>query len=103
MSSVQATYDTYLQLLRFTLARPKCEIKYESLGCYKAVDQGDSLAMPELLHNELSPSIDKFNGYVLHFDANWETMYPQLLCRCARVAEEKGYQNFAIRNRGMVF
>ena len=80
-------------------------MKYESLGCYKAVDDNNNnnMAMPELLINEISPASDKFDGYILEFDKSWETMYSQLLCRCARATEDKGYANFAIRNKGSIF
>ena len=60
---------------------PNCEVKYESLGCYKAVgDNNNNLAMPELLINEIYPASDTFYGYMLEFDEPWETMYSQLLC-----------------------
>ena len=78
-------------------------MKYESLGCYNATDHSNNMAMPELLFNEISPSIGNFNGYMMQFDESWEAMYPQLLCRCARAAGEKGYKNFAIRNKGRRF
>ena len=77
-------------------------MKYKNLGCYNAVDEiGMNPAISELLFNEVSPRIDKFNGHMLKFNDTWQTQYLQLLCRCARVAEEKGYEVFAIRNKGM--
>ncbi|CAB3989558.1 Hypothetical predicted protein [Paramuricea clavata] len=85
----------------YRITHPDCEVKYVSLGCYKAVDDNNNnMAMPELLINEISPASDKFYGYMLEFDESWETMYSQLLCRCARATEDKGYANFAIRNKG---
>jgi hypothetical protein len=79
-------------------------MKYKNLGCFTAADgAGMNPAVSELLFNEISPSIDNFNGNMLMFDDSWETAYPQLLCRCARAAEQKGYDVFAIRNKGMCF
>jgi hypothetical protein len=88
----------------FYLVHSGCDMKYKSLGCFTATDgAGMNPAVSELLFNEISPGIDNFNGNMLMFDDSWETAYPQLLCRCARAAEQKGYDVFAIRNKGMCF
>ena len=85
----------------YRITHPECEMKYKNLGCYNAFDEiGRNPAISELLFNEISPTIYKFNGHMLKFNDTWETQYSQLLCRCARVAEEKGYEVFAIRNKG---
>ena len=86
--------------ISFVIAHPKCEIKYESLGCYNAVDKWNNEAMSELLIDQVSPSSKKFNGKMLPFDDTWEAEYKTFLCRCSWEAQAMGYDTFAIRNKG---
>ena len=68
------------------------------MGCYQATNE--NMATWELLINEVSPESEKFNGHMLKFDDSWDTMFPKFLCRCAHAAWDKGYDHYAIRNKG---
>jgi len=75
-----------------------CPIKYASLGCYHD-DQILPRPLPELILTERDPTEAVWNGRMIDW-VNWNTYYPEFICRCAAAAKKLNYRFFSTQFYG---
>ncbi|XP_028514921.1 uncharacterized protein LOC110239313 isoform X2 [Exaiptasia diaphana] len=83
----------------YRLAESPCEWKTTPVGCYKEDTSSRALSI-ELLDERgpLSKS-SAFHGNI--FDPKkWSSEFPKLLCRCARIAKDRGLSTFGVHDTG---
>ena len=74
-------------------------MKYAKMGCYS--DDGNSpRPLPEELFTDQSPTSAVFTGKHVDYE-NWDQYLPNIVCRCAEMADEKGYKIFGLQMFGM--
>ncbi|XP_031556840.1 uncharacterized protein LOC116293538 isoform X2 [Actinia tenebrosa] len=82
-------------------ARDCCDVRFKPIGCYR-----DNLAndrpMPELLMSDVDSTSLKYNDNPMDYK-RWNDYLPNLVCRCARAANRKGYSHFGLQDLGSCY
>ena len=73
-----------------------CDITYTKIGCFKHDPQQPR---PVFLSTDRDNNSLLFSGKKIDW-VNWASYLPDLVCRCAKKAEEKKYRYFSIQNYG---
>ena len=72
-----------------------CEVKYAKIGCYSD-DGNNPRPLPEELFTDHSPTSSVFTGRHVDYD-HWDQYLPSVVCRCAKMADQKGYRVFGVQ------
>jgi hypothetical protein len=78
-------------------AKCDCPYKYKRIGCFK--DRRGSEALPQMLANERDKNSVYYNGHDIDW-ADWANYLPQMTCRCAKAAIDKGFKYFGLQHWG---
>lgn len=78
-----------------------CYTQFKNVGCY--VDQQISpRPIPELIFTDINTSSPKYSGRQAHL-GELDTYLSDVLCRCAELVQELGYEYFGVQNHGRTF
>lgn len=75
-----------------------CSLEYERVGCFKDKHKTPR-PLPSYLMNDRDPSINNFSGKKIDW-TNWDVYVPDLVCRCAKKAQENGMTYFGLQFYG---
>ena len=75
-----------------------CPVKYKKLGCFKD-DMKNPRPFPILLFTDRDPSSPVYSNKQIDW-TNWDTYIKDLVCRCAKAAEEKRFSHFGLQLYG---
>lgn len=76
-----------------------CSVKHVKAGCFNDKTKPSLRAMSELLFQDRSDKGKSFSGQKVDWN-NWNTYLPDLVCRCAVAAVNRGYTFFGIQFYG---
>ncbi|XP_022782392.1 uncharacterized protein LOC111323329 isoform X2 [Stylophora pistillata] len=72
-----------------------CSVPFERIGCFHDQKEAPRL-LPSYLLNDRDESLPNFSGQLIDWE-NWYEYLPNLVCRCAEKAKEKGWKLFGIQ------
>ena len=75
-----------------------CPVKYNKLGCFKD-DMKNPRPLPLLLFTDRDSKSPVYSNKEIDWK-NWDTYIKDLVCRCAKAAEEKKFSLFGLQNSG---
>lgn len=75
-----------------------CPTKYTKVGCYNDKRKASKRAMGDLLFQDRKKG-KAFSGQKIDWE-HWETYLPDLVCRCAKAAANRGFVFFGIQFYG---
>lgn len=75
-----------------------CSLQYEKVGCFRDRHRNPR-PLPNYLMNDRDVFHKKFSGKLIDWK-NWDTYLPDLACRCAKKAQEKGMTFFGLQFYG---
>ncbi|XP_048581714.1 uncharacterized protein LOC5511228 isoform X2 [Nematostella vectensis] len=78
--------------------RDCCDVRYKSVGCYRDLHLTPR-PMPELLLTDVDKASNMYTGVQMD-DQQLPTYLPDLVCRCAKMANLKGYSHFGLQDYG---
>lgn len=76
----------------------RCFTKFKNVGCFADM-QTSSRPIPELIFTDLDESSTKYSGHKAQL-GELDTYLSDLLCRCAELIQELGYEYFGLQNHG---
>ena len=76
----------------------RCFTKFKNVGCFADM-QTSSRPIPELIFTDLDESSTKYSGHKAQL-GELDTYLSDLLCRCAELTQELGYEYFGLQNHG---
>lgn len=76
----------------------RCFTKFKNVGCFADM-QSSSRPIPELIFTDLDESSTKYSGHKAQL-GELDTYLSDLLCRCAELTQELGYEYFGLQNHG---
>ncbi|XP_022796157.1 uncharacterized protein LOC111334628 isoform X1 [Stylophora pistillata] len=76
----------------------RCFTKFKKVGCFSDL-QTSSRPMPELIFTDMDESSTKYSGNKAQL-GELNTYLSDLLCRCAELTQELGYEYFGVQNHG---
>ncbi|XP_031551276.1 uncharacterized protein LOC116288606 [Actinia tenebrosa] len=74
-----------------------CPVSYKTLGCYK--DFGHNRVLPNYIYNERDRTHPSYGNRRIDWH-NWDKYLAAFSCRCARKAQELGYDLFGVQFYG---
>ncbi|XP_044178443.1 uncharacterized protein LOC114976229 isoform X3 [Acropora millepora] len=83
---------------RDTRSAAPCAVNYVKQGCFNDKTNPSQRTMSELLFQDRYKG-KTFSGQKIDWN-NWKTYLPELICRCAKAADNKGYEFFGIQHYG---
>ena len=93
------SFPIYLLLITFSSEDAPSDIHITSEGCFK--EEATDLALPDIFYNELAPELPNFGKSLLPQSCeDYEAEFPDFLRKCARKANENGWQYFGVRELG---
>jgi len=75
-----------------------CPVKYTKVGCYNDKRKASKRAMGDLLFQDRKKG-KSFSGQKIDWK-HWDTYLPDLVCRCAEAASNRGFVFFGIQFYG---
>ncbi|XP_044178441.1 uncharacterized protein LOC114976229 isoform X2 [Acropora millepora] len=81
-----------------TRSAAPCAVNYVKQGCFNDKTKPSQRTMSELLFQDRYKG-KTFSGQKIDWN-NWKTYLPELICRCAKAADNKGYEFFGIQHYG---
>ncbi|XP_031574004.1 uncharacterized protein LOC116307825 isoform X2 [Actinia tenebrosa] len=79
-------------------AAPTCSVKYERVGCYND-NHSDPRPLPQLILTDRDPTDKVYSNVTIDW-GNWDSYIDDLICRCARVTQNKRFTYFGVQNYG---
>ena len=79
-----ATFFSYLMLVDTT-----CSLQFEKVGCFKDLHRSQR-PLPSYLMNDRDVFHPRFSGKLINW-TNWDVYVPYFACRCAKIANKKGW------------
>ena len=76
----------------------RCFTKFKNVGCFADM-QTSSRPIPELIFTDLDENSTKYSGHKAQL-GELDTYLSDLLCRCAELTQELGYEYFGLQNHG---
>lgn len=76
----------------------RCFTKFKNVGCFADM-QTSSRPIPELIFTDLDENSIKYSGHKAQL-GELDTYLSDLLCRCAELTQELGYEYFGLQNHG---
>ena len=77
-----------------------CSVRFERIGCFHDNKEAPRL-LPSYLLNDRDENLPNFSGQLIEWE-NWYEYLPDLVCRCAEKAKEKGWKLFGIQFWGEI-
>lgn len=81
-----------------SLVDTKCSLPYEKVGCFQDRHRSPR-PLPSYLMNDRDVFHENFSGKRIDWK-NWDVYVPDLACRCAKIAQEKGMTFFGLQFYG---
>ena len=91
----------FITFFNFSLVDTTCSLQYEKVGCFRDRHRNPR-PLPNYLMNDRDVFHKRFSGKLIDWK-NWDTYLPDLACRCAKKAQEKGMTFFGLQFYGQLF
>ncbi|PFX20415.1 uncharacterized protein LOC111336924 [Stylophora pistillata] len=75
-----------------------CEIDFERIGCFKD-NKRNPRPLPEYEMTDRESRLKIYSGQPIDW-RNWDVYLPRFVCRCAKLAKEKGFKTFGVQYYG---
>ena len=76
----------------------ECDINFERIGCYQDSYQIHR-PLPDYILTDREKGLKVYSGRWVEWK-NWDQYLPNVACRCAKKAKEKGYNTFGLQYYG---
>ncbi|KAL9957679.1 hypothetical protein ACROYT_G034603 [Oculina patagonica] len=77
---------------------PDCDLDFERIGCFKDNKKAPR-PLPDYIMTDRQKNLKIYSGQSIDW-RNWDVYLPSFVCRCAKIAKEKGHATFGVQYYG---
>lgn len=96
--SLPITQSPYFIISLSQILEPDCDLDIERIGCFKDNKKAPR-PLPDYIMTDRQKNLKIYSGQSIDW-RNWDVYLPTFVCRCAKLAKEKGHDTFGVQYYG---